>query len=143
MPKGRKRTRTIPQHSKKGKTWADVAYRCIDGLYNLTNTGNLVGAIIFGIIILGWIVGWRMPPSDLSTIVSGIGGFFTNEKFYVIPFVSLLTLCVFLKIRMNRVYKSEIQRLTDLRKKLMHGLENGNLKPIQKHTSAGYDLSES
>ena len=125
----------------KGRNWADVAYQAIDSLYNLTNTGNLIGVLIFGAIVVVWIVISRLPPSDLANLMSGLGTYFFGERFYMGPLVLLLIFCSYLKIKMDRVYKSEIQRLTDFRKQLIHGFQTGHLAPLENHTTTDSELS--
>lgn len=138
----RKRKSTTSKRRSPSRNWADVAYHAVDSLYNLANTGNLIGVLLFGIVILTWILTYRMPEADLIVLVSGLGSFFLGEKFYTVPLLMLLAFCIFLKIRMNKVYKNEIQRLTDVRKELIHGFQSGTLVPLENHTTSDYNITK-
>ena len=121
---------------------ADVAMHFIDAVYNLLNTGNIVGVFLLGLIALIGSIMWRLPDEQLGPIVIGFGGFLYGERFYLLVMAVALIYCIHLKRKMDTLYKDEIQRLTDVRKDLIHGLQSGALTPLQKHTSTGYDVTD-
>jgi hypothetical protein len=131
----------------KGKTkkdkennFADVVIRLIDALYDLAQTGNLIGLIIFGFIGWGFLVTYKLPPEILGEFLGRIGEFLTSEKFYFFPLLSALATSVFTNVMQARVYKSHIHDLTEHRKNLVHGFQSGELKTLKNHTSSGFDV---
>ncbi len=126
--------------NKGKKGWADVAIRMIDALYDLAQTGNLIGLFVFGFVCWIFYITYKLPPEFIESAASGIGIFLTNERFYFFPLVSVLIVSVITNIIQAKVYKSHIQDLTEQRSALVHGLQTGELTPLKTHRSSGFDV---
>lgn len=118
----------------------DVCVRIIDALYDLAQTGNLLGLITFGVITLGFYVTYRLPSETIGGLLHSFGAFLTSEKYYLFPLLSALAVSVAANIIQDRVYRRHIKDLTDHRKYLVHGLKEGALKQLKIHTSSGFDI---
>ncbi len=126
--------------SSKGKGLADVAIRLIDALYDLAQTGNLIGLIIIAFVCWIFYVTYKLPPESLEGVLGGIGIFLVSEKFYFFPLGSALIVSVITNVVQARVYRSHVHDLTEHRKYLIHGIKSGELKPLETHRSAGFDV---
>jgi len=51
----------------KGNGFASVAIRLIDALYDLAQTGNLIGLIIFAFVCWIFYVTYKLPPESLES----------------------------------------------------------------------------
>ncbi|PCJ87986.1 MAG: hypothetical protein COA54_04275 [Thiotrichaceae bacterium] len=142
MAKQKKRTgRTAPKKKKEqGTNFADVVIRLTDALYDLAQTGNLIGLILFGFIVWVFYVTYKLPPEVVAGFLGNIGSFIASESFYWIPLSSALAVSVFANFIQAKVYRSHIQDLSEHRKYLVHGLESGDLKPLGKHHSSDFDV---
>ncbi|MCF7983263.1 MAG: hypothetical protein K9L70_02575 [Thiohalocapsa sp.] len=129
--------------STEKKGWPDVAYRLIDVLYDLVQTGNLIAILLIAVLIILFVVALRLPDDALAGTVSGIGAFFAKERYYILPLSALLLFSFFTNVIQARVYRAHIQDLTEHRKVLVHGLETGELKRLANHTSSGFDVETS
>ena len=130
------------QSAKQETNWADVAIRLIDALYDLAQTGNLIGLVLFGIICWIFLISYRLPEDSLPGLLSGIGSFIASESFYILPLSSVLVISVIANFVQAKVYKSHIQDLTDHRKLLVHGLKNGKLKHLEKHHTSNFNIED-
>lgn len=85
--------------------------------------------------ILGVIV-WRLPETGLAEIIKSL----IDQKGLLI-FLLIVTNMGWYKLykTMKTLYQDEINRLADIRKKLMHGTEN----TIENHRSTQDDCKES
>lgn len=138
-----KKNKNITKKLKQGQTnGADVLIRLIDALYELANSGNIIGLILFTFFTWIFTVTIRLPENDLVNFMGGMGSFFAHEKFYLLVMFILLMLCTLLKFKQDRIYKAEIQRLVEIRSKLMHGLKDDKLFAMKAHTSTGFDLMD-
>ncbi|MCB2262791.1 MAG: hypothetical protein LGR52_07625 [Candidatus Thiosymbion ectosymbiont of Robbea hypermnestra] len=126
--------------SEKGTGFADVIIRLIDALYDLAQTGNLIGLIIFGFVCWVFYVTYKLPPESLDGMLGGIGGFLISEKFCFLPLASVLIASLIANVVQAKVYKSHIHDLAEHRKFLVHGMETGALKPLMIHRSSGFDI---
>lgn len=109
-------------------------------MYDLAQTGNLIGLILFGFIVWVFYVTYKLPPTVLEGFLGSIGNFLVSESFYWLPLTSALTISVFANFIQAKVYRSHIQDLSEHRKYLVHGLESGELKPLEKHHSSDFDI---
>lgn len=116
----------------------DVLINLTNKIYDIVNSGNIIGiiAVIFLLII------WKLPPEYINAHLSTIISLFTAEKYYIIPMGSVLSFSVFINFYQRSTYREEIKRLTENRKTLVHGKENGTLKELPDHVSSQYDPLE-
>ncbi len=143
--KSRKQARSSAGNSekreaKKAKGWADVAIRLIDALYDLAQTGNLIGLIVLGLVCWIFLITFRLPEESIEVVLSGIGSFLVGERFYFFLLITALFVSVITNIVQANVYKAHIQDLTEHRKLLVHGLQSGELKPLKNHATSGFDV---
>jgi len=142
--KSRKRGRSAGNsnrsRSEQTKGWADVAIRLIDVMYDLAQTGNLVGLIIIGFLAWVLIVTLKLPETSIESFFGDTGRFLISERFYLFPLASALAVSVITNFIQEKVYKAHIQELTEHRSLLVHGLETGELKPLKKHRTSGFDV---
>lgn len=136
----RKGTSRSKQQAKGKTNFADILIRLIDAMYDLAQTGNLIGLILFGIICWVFYVTYKLPTDALQGFLGGIGEFIVSESFYLIPLLSVLTISVITNYIQAKVYRQHIQDLTDHRKVLIHGLERGELKKLSIHHTSGFDI---
>lgn len=137
MSKAKKVHTKVEEHSTNG--W-DVCIKGLDVGYNLANSGNVIGLLLLGFMIIVGIVSWRLTPEQLNGHVSFIFAFLAHEKYFFIPLVSLNVFLVYVIRFQNRIHKAEIKRLTKERQELMHGRQNGTLRVIPEHQSSNFDL---
>lgn len=133
-------SRSDQENNGKTKGWADVAIRLIDALYNLARTGNLIGLLIFGFLCWGFLITVKLPEDSISPLLKILGNFLISEKFYLFPLGATLTVSVITNILQARIYKAHIHDLTEHRKILVHGLQNGTMQPLKNHMSSGFDV---
>lgn len=119
---------------------ADVAIRLIDAMYDLAQTGNLIGLITFALVCWIFYITFKLPVESLETIFGSIGVFLASERFYFFPLISLSVISIITNIVQARIYKSHIQDLTEQRRILVHGLQEGTLKQLKQHNTSGYDV---
>ena len=130
--------RESPSSANKG--WADVAIHFINVLYDLTQSGNIIGLIVFAFFAWVFLVTTKIPSEDISGVLYGIGGFIGSEKFYLFPLSIALLFCLITNRVQAKTYKSHIQELTEHRKTLVHGLDDGGLKKLDRHHSSEFDI---
>ena len=119
----------------------DVIIHVVDVLYNLLNSGNFIGVLVFFVILLMFLIAWKLPPESLETHLSTILIFLENEKFYFFPLGTALLISLIGNHVQRKIYKTEIKRLVAERKFLMHG-KNGDLKTLEIHHPSRFDLEE-
>ncbi len=138
MAKGRGRTR---KNLKERETnAADVVIRLIDALYDLAQTGNLIGLILFGFIVWVFYVTYKLSETVLEGFLGNVGNFILSEGFYIWPLTSALVISLVANFLQAKVYRSHIQDLSEHRKILVHGLESGELKTLENHNSSNFDI---
>lgn len=133
----RKKTKNTNQHNWPG-TVDNIVNRC----YSFASSGNLVGLLVIMAFVWVMTVTYRMPPKDLPRMLEGIAHFLENCHWITVLVSSYAIVSTIIFTRRDKDQRQEIKRLTDLRKKLIHGLENATLKPLDKHTSSGFDIME-
>ncbi len=137
--KGKNAKRTTEKEGRSNG-WPDVAIRVVDALYDLAQTGNLVGAIVVGLLLWFLIIAVRIPVDSIGSAFNGFWLFLSNEKYYFVPLLSALVVSVITNILQAKVYRAHIQDLTEHRKFLIHGLEAGKLSRLKNHTTSGFDV---
>ncbi|MDX8377269.1 MAG: hypothetical protein R8L53_04525 [Mariprofundales bacterium] len=125
---------------KNRTNFNDVLIRFIDVVYNLINTGNIVGLILifFCIIIL-----FILQKTSQNVFDQLIIQLFSIEYFYIIPLLCVLLVSMVANYFQHTVYKTHINELITTRKELIHGLATGNLKQIKRHRTSGINSLES
>lgn len=117
----------------------DVCINFTNKLFLLFNSGNFFGGMAFAAFI---IIFFRYPSEDLPILTRDFFYAFFGSKFYH-AFIGLF-LIFFLLLALHRTKKvkdKEIKRLTNLRKELIHGIEEGKLTPLSTHYPSGFNLS--
>ncbi|MBF0344803.1 MAG: hypothetical protein HQL06_11295 [Nitrospirae bacterium] len=136
----KKRTRIKTE--EKAKTWTDVAYRLMDGIFELINSGNILAAVVVLVFLCIMIAEMRAPEGEIGRIMNKIIDIFVKDRFYIFPLLILLSVSMLANGLMYKTYTKEIKRLTEVRKRLIHGIESGNLKQYEDHKSSGFDLDD-
>lgn len=125
--------------SRQTNGW-DALIRLIDTVNDLVQSGNLVALIILAIIGLAFFSVHKIPDAEMAGVLKGFGAFLKSESFYLLPLSTILTISVIANVLQARVYRKHIQDLTEQRKQLMHGLEDGSLKPLRTHRTSHFDI---
>jgi hypothetical protein len=125
------------QHSRETNT-ADVLINLTNKMYDLVNSGNIIG--VFLILLL--LIVWKLPPQDINSHVTTAMNFFTAEKYYFFPMGGVLSFSVYINFFQKKTYRAEIKRHVELRRELIHGLKSGKLHELPDHTSSKYDPQE-
>lgn len=136
----KKRPRSLPKLSERQPNAHDVWIRLIDAFYNLAQSGNLFLLILFAFLAAFLIVVIKIPGDELPGLLAGLGRFFSREKFYFFPLGGTIGVCLLALFRQRRIYTAEIRRLTDERKRVIHGIESGELHTLEHHNSSGTDV---
>lgn len=117
----------------------DVLIRLIDKSYNLLNSGNFIGLILAAMICFLFYIAHRCSDNFIET---NLKTFLNSAHFPNISLIATISVSVSANFIQHRVYKTEIRRLTQIRKELMHGKEHGDIKLLKKHTSSNFNLLE-
>lgn len=117
----------------------DVLIRLINAVYNLINSGNIVGVILLYFCVQVFYITQKLSPADLDKY---IGKLFAYDYFYVLPLGGALVISVIANFYQARVYKKHIAVLVETRRELIHGLQSGDLQRLKRHTSSGIDSLE-
>lgn len=113
----------------------DFLINLTDALYDTINSGNIIG--IIAVIIL--LIIWKLPPENINTHVTTLTMFITREKYYFVPMGILSCFTVYIIFYQRKIHKEEMRRHADLRFRLIHGRENGELQPLKEHKSSKYN----
>jgi hypothetical protein len=141
VTKETKSPKRTTQPAKERKGWPDVAIRFIDASCNLLNSGNFIGFIALAFVLLLFLVVWRLPPETLGNLVGTILKILESDKYSLFLLSGTLFVSLIGNFIQRYVYKAEIRRLTHQRKRLIHGLENGSLKALEKHNPSEFDIN--
>lgn len=106
----------------------------------LLQTGNIIGLLISAVIIWVFFATFRASTSTIDRILLSALSFFENERFYIVPLSSALIFTIVVCSLYIRQLKTEIKRLTEIRRTLIHGIKDGVLAPYEKHNSSGFNL---
>lgn len=136
------KNRSNDESHHKNTGWPDVAIKSLDIIYELFRTGNIVALIVFSIIALIFVILLRIPEENIPWLLSSVAAFLRSSYYSIFLLVGILAFCAFSMRIVNKVHKREIQRLVDVRKRLIHGRRSGKLKPLEKHTSTGFRLGD-
>lgn len=138
----KKTSRSQVKNNKVSKeyNYADVCIRMIDALYDLAQTGNLVGLILFAVVLWVFFVTYKLPPEAIQRGFGFLGDFLSSERYYIFPLGGALSFSVFVNFYQARIYRSHINDLTDHRKVLVHGLDSGLLQPLRRHSTTSFDI---
>ncbi|MES9903180.1 MAG: hypothetical protein ABW168_10970 [Sedimenticola sp.] len=140
--KSKRPKRKSGARGKEGTNFADVVIRLIDAMYDLAQTGNIIGLIIFAIIAWAFYVTYKVPVGELQGALGGVGGFLASERFYIFPLTSVLAVSLITNVIQEKVYRRHIQDLTDHRRALVHGYEHGKLKSLDVHHTSDFDTED-
>ncbi len=129
----------LPEQPKLGANLNDVLIRLIDAVYNLVNSGNIVGIILLYFCVQVFYITQKLSAEALD---AHLGKIFALDYFYVFPLGGALVLSLAANFYQARVYKRHINTLVNTRKELIHGLQTGDLKRLERHTTSGIDSLE-
>lgn len=118
----------------------DVIIHIVDTFYNLINSGNFIGVILLFIILLSFLVVWKLPPELLSNHIGTILKILESDKYYLIVLAPTTAISIAANFVQRKIYKTEIRRLVYLRKLLMHGRREDILKSLEDHHPSEFDL---
>lgn len=135
-----RKPRSLPALSERQPNRHDVFIRLIDAFYNLAQSGNLFLLILFAFLAAFLVIVIKIPGDQLPSLLGGVGRFFERERFYFFPLISGIGVCLFALFRQRRIYTAEIGRLTEERKKLIHGINSGELSTLAHHNSSGINV---
>lgn len=131
-----KTTKANKDKSKENTNWKDVIIRIIDALYDLAQTGNIIGLILLAFIIWIFSITYKVSPEYIEKSLDGFGAFLREEKFYFIPMGLALVFSLITNAYQAVIYKAHIKELTEHRKLLVHGLESGELNHLTVHRTS-------
>ena len=120
---------------KDTNVWDFLIHVC-DKIYNLLKFGHVFSAAILVLLICILVVILKYPPGDLPNLVDQLFLFLGKQWFYIIPMSIVLGFSLTGNLYQYRTYTREIRRLCNLRKKLIHGLEDSTLIPMNDHHSS-------
>lgn len=124
---------------KSGTNFNDVLVKLIDSVYNLVNSGNIVGVILLYFCVQVFYITKKLSAEALDNY---IGKVFAIDYFYLFPLSFALGISLIANIYQAKVYRRHIEVLVTTRKELIHGLQMGEMKKLKKHVSSGIDSLE-
>jgi len=130
------------QAQNKQTSNQDVAIHIIDTFYNLINSGNFIGVIFLFVVLLSFLIAWRLPPELLGNHVGTLLKILESDRFYLAVLAPTTGISILANFIQRKVYKAEIRRLIYLRKLLMHGRKDGSLKALEDHHPSEFDLDK-
>ena len=126
---------------KAGSTnYNDVLIKLIDSVYNLINSGNIVGVILLFFCFQVYYITTKLSGEMLDNYLKNV---FSIDFFYFLPLCVALSFSVFVNFYQKKVYKAHINELIETRNRLIHGLKTGELQALKKHNSSGINSMES
>jgi hypothetical protein len=135
VARSREKSRVI----KKGANFNDVLIKLIDSVYNLVNSGNIVGVILLYFCVQVFYITQKLSEEALDKYLSQI---FSYELFYVIPLGGALAISLLANYYQRKVYSTHIGILIQTRKELIHGITSGEMHELKSHNTSGIDLGE-
>ena len=123
----------------RGANFNDVLIKLIDSVYNLVNSGNIVGVILLYFCVQVFFITNKLTEDALDKY---IGKIFAFDYFYIFPLGVALGVSLIANFYQAKVYRRHIETLVETRKELIHGLQAGELKQLKKHASSGIDSLE-
>ncbi|MGD0961845.1 MAG: hypothetical protein ABSB19_18700 [Methylomonas sp.] len=131
--------RTPTEKAKTGANLFDVLIKLIDAVYNLTNSGNIVGVILLYFCAQVFYITQKLSTEALDKY---LGKLFALDYFYIYPLGGALALSLAANYYQARVYRRHIETLVQTRRELIHGLQTGELKTLKQHGTSGIDSLE-
>lgn len=136
MAKGRKARQKT---ANNGANLNDVLIKLIDSVYNLINSGNIVGVILLYFCVQVFYITHKLSSEALDKYLTQI---ISLEFFYVYPLGAVILISVTANLVQVRVYRRHIESLVQTRQELIYGLQTGDLKPLKRHMTSGIDSME-
>lgn len=128
-----------PEKVEKSTNFNDVLVKLIDSVYNLVNSGNIVGVILLYFCFQVFYITQKLSTEALDKYLERI---FSLDYFYLYPMGAALSLSLVANYYQAKVYRRHIEVLVETRKELIHGLTSGSMKNISNHTTSGIDSLE-
>jgi len=119
-----------------------VANNIVDQTTKLISSGNIIGAILLFIILTCMLFIWKYPNEELPGLVRIFYLALSNVNLFFYLLVAALGFSVVGNYLQYKKYHKEIERLTNLRSDLIHGLDRKDLKPLNKHLSSRFSFEE-
>lgn len=126
--------------AKKPQTnFNDVLVKLIDSVYNLVNSGNIVGVILLYFCVQVFYITQKLSEEALDKY---LGKLFSVDYFYLYPLSGALLISLGANYLQAKVYRRHIEVLVQTRKELIHGLQSRDLTTLSRHESSGIDALE-
>ncbi|WP_139173247.1 hypothetical protein [Marinobacter mobilis] len=129
----------VPAKGRQGTNLNDVLIRLIDAVYNLVNSGNIVGVILLYFCVQIFYITQKLSAAALDKYLEAL---LSSDYFYIFPLSGALAISLAANVYQSKVYKRHIAILVETRKELIHGLHSGDLKTLKRHTTSGIDSME-
>lgn len=117
----------------------DVLIRIVDVIYNLLNTGNIIGVFLLFFGFEVFFITQKLTPEKLDSYLSKL---FEIECFFAYPLILALITSVAANIIQKKTYLKHIDDLKETRDKLIYGLKAGDFKKLKQQHSSGISLKE-
>jgi len=118
----------------------DVLVKLIDAVYNLVNTGNIVGVLLLYVCVQAFYISQKVSQNVIDDFVMSL---LAIDYFYMLPLMLALLVSMFANYFQHKTYKERIADLITIRHELIHGLSAGDLENIKKHSTSGVESMES
>ncbi len=140
MPKREEETK--PKGSKaSGASYGfwGFARDFFSGVFSLLNSGKVFPAFGLLLLVIMGIVVWRLPETELAGLVREFFALLRSSfGFAMSALVATNFGWLWLLRRQKEIYQGEIDRLSDLRSKLLLGENSSEFTPLKElHTSNG------
>jgi|TARA_R110002096_G_scaffold90404_10_gene205045 hypothetical protein len=124
---------------KRGANFNDVLIKLIDSVYNLVNSGNIVGVILLYFCVQVFYITQKLSDEALDKYLSQI---FSHELFYTIPLGGALVISLLANYHQKKTYGTHIESLIQTRKELIHGITSGEMHELRSHNTSGINSGE-
>ncbi len=128
---------------KQGDNGWTFLIAVVNGCFKLFNNNKIYP--VFGLLLVGLagLIIWRLPESELASVVHIILNEFVVNKGGLIALLLASNFgWVYLLGRQRKMYVAEIDRLAKIRSELMHVKDNGQGVHIESHRSSDDDCEE-
>ena len=139
-PKGKQ---SVPRQrnsvKKHNHNFNDVLVLLINKIYNLINSGQIVGLFIMYLCYLILQVVEKLSQNDLAEFIRQL---LSLNYFYAIPPSIVMLITIYWANKQKKVYEKKKSELIETRSRLMHGQSAGELQPLKKHRTSGINRME-
>ncbi|QUX96564.1 hypothetical protein C0J08_14670 [Marinomonas sp. CT5] len=111
----------------------------INKVYNLINSGQIVGVIILAFLYISYHIVDRLPQNDLADFIRQL---LSLNYFYAIPPTIVMLITIYWANRQKKLYEEKIAHLLEVRKRLMHSNDGDGKQALRKHRTSGINRTE-